>query len=563
MKKFIASLLALSLVFSSVMPTFASDVLTYNRVKLNNNYADLLYIDMNEGRTVDVAMGQSKLHTDVDVSTLINEPTKDNNSTVVAAINGGFFNAYYNTPISYPSSYPQVYSSIVRDGRLINGGGEGNYFGITWDGTPYIDRASFKAEIYTEDSTISLWSVGNYSTNSRAISLLTEEFPYTVSVGEGALVYTIKDDKFVAVSEPGNYSVPKGSSLLIYNKDAVIEGDKNKTLPKINKKAVIKYSGASVNSTQDTAWNNMKTAVTGGRMLLKNSVNVTADKTYNSAFDSDPKQSITSVAQRSFIGITKDKKLLLGTANGSFYDIAEYLKTIGVVDALSLDGGASSMLYDGGRGYLTKAGRKLATALVVVDEKNVEKPTVVNVPTPSIDVNTPSPWAVATIDSASKVGLIPDWLKFEYRKDITRREFCVLIVKLIEAKSGMTIDAFRGERGYTYAEAFLDTDDYYIRECASLGIVNGSDGYFRPNDSISREEAATILQRTATTLSIQSVNNGVMFNDMDKISRWAMDSVIFVAAVEIMNGTGENFNPKGMFTREQAFITMYNLFSIK
>ncbi len=559
MKKIVASLLALSMVFSSVLPIFASEGVTYNRVKLNNNYADLLYIDMSEGRTVDVALSESKIHNDIDANTLINEPTKDNNSTVVSAINGGFFNSYYNNPVSYPSNYPQVYSSILRDGRLINGGGESNYFGVTWDGTPYIDRASFKAEIYTDTNIIPVWSVGSYSTHSRAVSLLTEEFPYTVSVGEGCLVYTIKDDKVVSVSEPGNYSVPEGSSLLIYNKDAVTEAQNNGTLPRVNKKAVIKYSGSAQNNSN--AWNNMKTAVSGGRMLLKDSVNVTKDKAYNSSFDSDPKQAITSVAQRSFIGITNDNKLLLGTANSSFYDIAEYLKTIGVVDALSLDGGASSMLYDSNRGFLTTAGRELATALVVVDEKNIEKPSVVDTTINVIDKNTPSSWAVEAINSASNAGLIPEWLQFEYRSNITRREFCVLIVKLIEAKSGMSIDAFREEHGYAYADAFLDTDDYFVRECASLGIVNGSEGYFRPNDSISREEAASILKRTADILEIQSTGNSVTFTDESSISPWARESVDFVTSVGIMNGSGTTFNPKDNFTREQAFITMYNMFS--
>ena len=55
------------------------------------------------------------------------------------------------------------------------------------------------------------------------------------------------------------------------------------------------------------------------------------------------------------------------------------------------------------------------------------------------------------------------------------------------------------------------------------------------------------------------------FADQAQISSWAQEAVSVVSAcesggVKLMNGTGGNqFSPKGTYTREQSFITMLRL----
>lgn len=50
------------------------------------------------------------------------------------------------------------------------------------------------------------------------------------------------------------------------------------------------------------------------------------------------------------------------------------------------------------------------------------------------------------------------------------------------------------------------------------------------------------------------------FKDKDQISSWAIDYVEKAVSLGIMNGTGDNFNPKGNLTREQASIIMVKLY---
>lgn len=69
---------------------------------------------------------------------------------------------------------------------------------------------------------------------------------------------------------------------------------------------------------------------------------------------------------RSALGETKDGKIVLvASGNTAFPSFAKALKSIGVINAIGLDGGASTALYYGGKTILP-AGRKLTTILAIV-----------------------------------------------------------------------------------------------------------------------------------------------------------------------------------------------------
>lgn len=78
----------------------------------------------------------------------------------------------------------------------------------------------------------------------------------------------------------------------------------------------------------------------------------------------DPKI-LTGGGARSAIGVTRDHKLLLVTAPGATIpQMAELMKQAGAVQAMNMDGGASSGLYYDGK-YVTKPGRPISNALVI------------------------------------------------------------------------------------------------------------------------------------------------------------------------------------------------------
>ncbi|OGD87670.1 hypothetical protein A3J17_03385 [Candidatus Curtissbacteria bacterium RIFCSPLOWO2_02_FULL_40_11] len=66
---------------------------------------------------------------------------------------------------------------------------------------------------------------------------------------------------------------------------------------------------------------------------------------------------------RGGIGFGSGKLFLVVARNASFLDLANIFKSLGATDALNLDGGGSSALYDGG--YKAGPGRSLPNAIIV------------------------------------------------------------------------------------------------------------------------------------------------------------------------------------------------------
>lgn len=81
----------------------------------------------------------------------------------------------------------------------------------------------------------------------------------------------------------------------------------------------------------------------------------------------DPKV-LTSSGARSAIGITSDGKLIIvTTSSGTIKELAEVMVKLNSVEAMNLDGGASSGLYANGK-YITTPGRDLSNALIMTLE---------------------------------------------------------------------------------------------------------------------------------------------------------------------------------------------------
>ena len=114
--------------------------------------------------------------------------------------------------------------------------------------------------------------------------------------------------------------------------------------------------------------------------------------------------------------------------------------------------------------------------------------------------------------------------------------------------------------------SFWDTNDAYVELAARLGIVYGRDGQVRPEDSISRAEAAAMLQRTAAVLGVTEADSPPQaFTDAYTIPRWAVESVKFVSGrtdgqgLALMGGANGKFSPQGTFTIEQSILTLPRL----
>ena len=168
----------------------------------------------------------------------------------------------------------------------------------------------------------------------------------------------------------------------------------------------------------------------------------------------------------------------------------------------------------------------------------------------------PSSWAKDQVGLAIDAGIVPQALQSRYTDTATRADFCALVVALLEKYLGWELTA---------EETFTDTDDINVRKAATLGIVQGvGNGAFNPNGELTREQAATMLERTYRA-SLRYLQGGgtSSFADSSSVSSWAADAVAKMENSGIMNGVGSNrFDPQGAYSREQSIMTMYRLYRL-
>ena len=102
----------------------------------------------------------------------------------------------------------------------------------------------------------------------------------------------------------------------------------------------------------------------------------------------------------------------------------------------------------------------------------------------------------------------------------------------------------------------------YVAWATDNGIVAGfGDGTFRPNDAITREQAAVIIKNYLAGVDAPAVE--VTYADKAEISAWAYDSVEFCTALDILHGRDNGqFDPKANITCGEFYIMLVFMLTI-
>ncbi|OEF98281.1 S-layer homology domain-containing protein [Desulfuribacillus alkaliarsenatis] len=169
-------------------------------------------------------------------------------------------------------------------------------------------------------------------------------------------------------------------------------------------------------------------------------------------------------------------------------------------------------------------------------------------------------WAYAELDDFINADLLEGYINaigdIEIRPNnhITRAEFAALLVRALQVEDN--------QQGKTFKDVSNTESWYYnIAKVASgNGIATGTDdGYFLPNERISREAIATMIAR-AFADSID-FNAGDVKHFADTPSIWAVESVAKVSKADIIKGYNteagamKEFRPQANATRAEA-VTM-------
>lgn len=275
----------------------------------------------------------------------------------IAAINGNFFDAY-NTLVPY--------GSLIKNGQVIYLEGSNASFYTDKMGNPYIDyfsmtlQAQVKNEKGEEDNYFSIWYANSNPNDRTGIYIYTPERGSSVNL-KGGSVLTVRGGLIKSIQhKAGSTPIPKDGYLIYFGPEAM---DTDQVKARFKKGYQLEIDQVLPDKVKDKLQGskNIETLISAGPLLVEEGKNVS--KKYAGNFEA---KISSQAAQRSAIGITRDKKVVLVTQPGmTTHKLANHMIAQGCTSAMNLDGGASSALYSQGK-YLTRPGRKLNNMLLAV-----------------------------------------------------------------------------------------------------------------------------------------------------------------------------------------------------
>lgn len=174
-----------------------------------------------------------------------------------------------------------------------------------------------------------------------------------------------------------------------------------------------------------------------------------------------------------------------------------------------------------------------------------------------------SNWAQGIVTKGAELSFIPSYLlKTHFSESASRIDFCRMAYRMLNEKQQIRVI----ERTHPFTD--VDKDERELAYLYENGIVKGKSATeFCPNDSISREEAATILDRLFKFIykpDISDSDKEKSYADDNTISDWAKNSVYSMKTYKIMIGVDNDlFSPKTPFSLEQTIATLVRIYEYK
>mgnify|MGYP001092842585 FL=1 len=191
--------------------------------------------------------------------------------------------------------------------------------------------------------------------------------------------------------------------------------------------------------------------------------------------------------------------------------------------------------------------------------------------------NTISSWAREDVLKAQEAGIVLK--KGDFQEPITREEFADIALRFVLYQSEMQQPAMSGIYDYYIRKhiegglkSFPDTrKDSAANIAYTLGMVRGGDdGTYRPEDLITRQEAAVLLANVYEFCSGQSEEPEEesrkkaflteKYSDGKDIGTWASAGAEMMTRWDVMHGMEDgSFRPQGIYTREQCCVSFLRL----
>ena len=154
-------------------------------------------------------------------------------------------------------------------------------------------------------------------------------------------------------------------------------------------------------------------------------------------------------------------------------------------------------------------------------------------------------WAAADIQKAISTGYVKGYPDGTFRPDagVTRAELVAMMDSAFQVTAAQSKNAFKDVRSGEWFAQDVDS-------ALASGYISGyPDGTFRPQEAVSRQEAACML---AKLLQLDG-QEGLGFSDASQIDSWARPSVSGLVYRAIITGYPEGaFRPERVISRAEA-----------
>lgn len=312
--------------------------------KINGKTVTYLMINMNDSRIMTkLVTANDKINQAAPLKTMAAS------CSAAASINGTYF-AAYNNAVPFPDG------TVVKDSKPLHITDIGCTVGFTPDHKVLIDFVKTRVQGYinNEKAWVS-YRVNRPTPDPSATVIYTEEYAGTLTLTPD-LVGVVCQDGQVIKKLTGTMTVPKSGFILAMN---------TSRSAKYNIGDSVSYQVTfEPQNSSSSDWVQVTDAISAGPSLL---INGKATPLPNNEGFTE-KKILTASAQRSFIGTTADNQLVIGTASSNISDMKVIAKSLGLVNAMCLDGGASSGLYYNGQ-YLTAPGRNINNCINFIYKK--------------------------------------------------------------------------------------------------------------------------------------------------------------------------------------------------
>lgn len=169
-------------------------------------------------------------------------------------------------------------------------------------------------------------------------------------------------------------------------------------------------------------------------------------------------------------------------------------------------------------------------------------------------------WAGPAVEFLSQNGVVSGVNSTQYGpgQSIRRGDFALMLCRAF---------GFTGNETYSFQD--VPQDSYYAQAIATakgLGIVNGGDGgRFRPDGSLSRQDAMVMLSRAmqVSGWSLSSETDLSPYGDSGQISSYARSAVASMVQMGIVAGDqNRNLNPRGNINRAEMAVILHRVLTL-